>query len=410
MKKLSSLGLVASTFAFAVAGAALVSGCSLRVDGDGTANGAGSGAGSGMVRSSGQALGYFPPEQPKVPEPTSRCTPAPALFAKAAVCVCGDMSHAGRLVTRGIGVDAADVAVLGDFSAASGTRIDGSLRVAGDVSFAGDLSVADHLYSAGDVSGAGDFSVGGDLGARRSLSGAGTLTVGGQLRAGEVSFAGDQRVGLRGAFVEPGVAPCGCDAASRYDVASAVAAAKVQNDNGGAGLPLDASALVGTTSVTLKSGRYYFANAQAVGKLTLNVEGAVQLYLEGDLGAVGEGQVRLAKGATLDLFVDGKLTTVGEATFGDPSRPEAFRLYVGGKNAAITFAGKAGFHGLVYAPEADLSFAGEARIQGGLVAKHVSYAGDLTVEGARVWSQPESCEDPAGTVPAKPEVVPAVPH
>jgi choice-of-anchor A domain-containing protein len=345
-----------------------------------------------------------------VPEPTSRCTPAPALFAKAAVCVCGDMSHAGRLVTRGIGGDAADVAVLGDFSAASGTRIDGSLRVGGDVSFAGDLRVADHLYSAGDVSGAGDFSVGGDLGAKRGLSGAGSLTVGGQLRAGDVSFAGDQRVGQRGAFVDPGAAPCGCDAASRYDVASAVAAAKMQNDNRAASLPLDASALAGTSSVTLKSGRYYFANAQAVGKLTIEVEGAVQLYLEGDIGAVGEGQVRLAKGATLDLFVDGKLTTVGEATFGDPSRPEAFRLYVGGKNAAITFAGKAGFHGLVYAPEADLSFAGEARIQGGLVAKHVSYAGDLTVEGARVWSQPESCEDPAGTVPAKPEVVPAVPR
>jgi choice-of-anchor A domain-containing protein len=408
MKMLSSLGLVAPSFAFAVAAAALVSGCSLRVDGDGTADGAGSG--NGMVRSSGQALGYFPPEQPKVPEPTSHCTPAPALFAKAAVCVCGDMSHAGRLVTRGLGGDAADVAVLGDFSAASGTRIDGSLRVGGDMSFAGDLRVADHLYSAGDVSGAGDFSVGGDLGARRGLSGAGSLTVGGQLRAGDVSFAGDQRVGQRGAFVDPGAAPCGCDAASRYDVAGAVAAAKLQNDNGRASLPLDASALVGTTSVTLKSGRYYLSNAQAVGKLTVNVEGAVQLYLEGDLGAVGEGQVKLAKGATLDLFVDGKLTTVGEASFGDPSRPEAFRLYVGGKNAAITFAGRAGFHGLVYAPEADLSFAGEARIQGGLVAKHVSYAGDLTVEGARVWSQPETCEDPAGTVPAKPEVVPAVPH
>jgi choice-of-anchor A domain-containing protein len=408
MKKLSSLGLLAPSFAFAFAAAALVSGCSLRVDGDGTADGAGSG--SGMVRSNGQALGYFPPEQPKVPEPTSHCTPAPALFAKAAVCVCGDMSHAGRLVTRGIGGDAADVAVLGDFSAASGTRIDGSLRVGGDVSFAGDLRVADHLYSAGDVSGAGDFSVGGDLGAKRGLSGAGSLTVGGQLRAGDVSFAGDQRVGQRGAFVDPGAAPCGCDAASRYDVAGAVAAAKLQNDNVRAGLPLDASALVGTSSVTLKSGRYYLSNAQAVGKLTLNVEGAVQLYLEGDIGAVGEGQVKLAKGATLDLFVDGKLTTVGEATFGDPSRPEAFRLYVGGKNAAITFAGKAGFHGLVYAPEADLSFAGEARIQGGLVAKHVSYAGELTVEGARVWSQPETCEDPAGTVPAKPEVVPAVPH
>lgn len=408
MKMLSSLGLVAPSFAFAFAAAALISGCSLRVDGDGTADGAGSG--SGMVRSSGQALGYFPPEQPKVPEPTSHCTPAPALFAKAAVCVCGDMSHAGRLVTRGLGGDAADVAVLGDFSAASGTRIDGSLRVGGDVSFAGDLRVADHLYSAGDVSGAGDFSVGGDLGARRGLSGAGSLTVGGQLRAGDVSFAGDQRVGQRGAFVDPGAAPCGCDAASRYDVAGAVAAAKLQNDNGRASLPLDASALVGTSSVTLKSGRYYFANAQAVGKLTLNVEGAVQLYLEGDIGAVGEGQVKLAKGATLDLFVDGKLTTVGEASIGDPSRPEAFRLYVGGKNAAITFAGRAGFHGLVYAPEADLSFAGEARIQGGLVAKHVSYAGELTVEGARVWSQPETCEDPAGTVPAKPEVVPAVPR
>ena len=41
---------------------------------------------------------------------------------------------------------------------------------------------------------------------------------------------------------------------------------------------------------------------------------------------------------------------------------------------------------------------------------HGVCAHELTVEGARVWSQPETCEDPAGTVPAKPEVVPAVPH
>ena len=408
MKKLPSLGLVASTLAFAVATAALVSGCSVRVGADGASDEPG--AGAGTVRSTGQALGYFPPEQPKVPEATSHCTPAPALFAKAAVCVCGDMSHAGRLVTVGKGNEPADVAVLGDFSAASGTRIDGSLRVGGDVSFAGDLRVADHMYSASEVSGAGDFTVGGDLGARRGVSGAGSLRVGGQLRAGEVSFAGEQRIGQKGAFVDPGASPCGCDAASRYDVSGAVAAAKMQNDNTKQNLATDATALVGESVVTLKSGRYYLANAQAVGKLEIRVEGAVQLYLEGDIGAVGEGQVKLAPGATLDLFVDGKLTTVGEASFGDPSRPEAFRLYVGGKNAKISFAGRAGFHGLVYAPEAELSFAGEARIQGGLVAKHVSYAGDLTVEGARVWSQPETCEDPAGTVPAKPEVVPAVPR
>ncbi len=379
----------------------LASGCSLRVGGEAEADG------SGVVGGNGQALAYFPPARPNVPSLTSHCSPAPALFAQAAVCVCGSMSHAGKLTTEARPGDTADVAVLGSFSGASGTRIAGSLRTGDDVSFAGDLLVRDHLYSASGVSGAGDLSVGGDLATKGKLSGAGSLRVGGALRAAEgTSFVGRESVNDEATFVDPGIAPCGCDKASRYDVAAAVAAAKEANDNAKAGLAIDANALVGKGKITLHEGRYYFGSATAVGKLTIEVRGAVQLYLDGDVTSVGEGQIRLAAGATLDLFVNGKLTTVGSATFGDPSRPEAFRLYVGGENAAITFAGRDAFHGMVYAPEAEVSFAGAAEIDGAIVAKELSYAGDLVVRAARTAEQPAACEEP-NTVPAKPVVVPA---
>lgn len=398
MKKLSSLTalvLVASSLA-------LATGCSLRLDGEASAGA----DGDGVVRGEGQALAYFPPERPALPPVTSRCSPAPALFAQAAVCVCGDMSHAGKLTTVARPGDVADVAVLGRFSAASGTRIAGSLRVAEDVSFAGDLGVRDHLYSGASLSGAGDLAVGGDVAARDGVSGAGSLRVGGTLHGDEPRFAGESTVGGRARFFDPGVAPCGCDATSRFDVAGAVAAARDANDNASKGLPVDATALVGTSAVTLDEGRYYFRSASAIGKLAIAVRGSVQLYLDGDVTSVGEGQIRLAEGASLDVFVNGRLVTVGNARFGDPSRPEAFRLYVGGENGAISFAGRDAFYGLVYAPEAEVSFAGAARIDGAIVAKELSYAGDLVVNAARPRSQPASCEA-RGEVAATPSVVPA---
>jgi hypothetical protein len=394
-----ALFVSASSLAFA-------SGCSVRLgDGEGEASGEASGSATGT--GNGQALAYFPPEKPTVPSPTSHCTPAPALFAQAAVCVCGSMSHAGKLTTIARPGESADVGIFGGFSGASGTRIDGSLRTAEGVSFAGDVDVRDHLYSAADVSGAGTLSVGGDLAVKGDLSGAGSLRVGGALRVGQsTSFAGRTSVGQKAQFVDPGMAPCGCDKASLYDVAGAVTAAREQNDNAKADLPLDANNLVGKTQLTLGQGRYYLSGATAVGKLRVRVEGAVQLYLDGELTTVGEGQFTLAPGATLDLFVNGALTTVGHATFGDPSRPEAFRLYVGGKNASISFAGKDAFHGLLYAPEAKIAFAGGAVVDGALYAGELSYAGDLTVRAARVSVQGSSCEEPTKS-PASPTPVPA---
>lgn len=397
----SSLALVA----LFVSASSLVfaSGCSVSIGGDASGNG------FGGTNGNGQALAYSPPARPRTPDPKSHCSPAPALFAQAAVCVCGSMSHAGKLTTIARPGESADVGVLGEFSGASGTRVAGSLRAAHDLSFAGEIDVRDHLYSGGDVSGAGTLSVGRDLAVKGGLSGAGTLRVGGALRVGDdLSFAGQTKIGEKGAFVDPGVAPCGCDAASIYDVAGAVALARDTNDNAKAGLALDANVLgkTGQTSLTLRSGRYYLGGANAVGKLAVRIEGAVQLYLDGDLTAVGDGQLSLAPGASLDLFVHGALTTVGRATFGDPSRPEAFRLYVGGKNAKISFAGSDSFHGLVYAPEAEISFAGGAVVDGALFAKELSYAGDLTVRAARVSSQAEACEE-RETAPAAPTPVPA---
>ncbi|HRG94987.1 MAG TPA: hypothetical protein PLR99_01990 [Polyangiaceae bacterium] len=378
-----------------LAALALATACSIHVGGD--VQGSGEAQGSG--------LSYAAPARPRPPALTTHCSPAPALFAQAAVCVCGGMSHAGKLTTIARPGESADVGVVGELSFAAGTHIDGSLRSGSDISFAGDLDVRDHALAGGDFSGAGDLAVGADLAVGGRLSGAGSLRVGGTLRAGEgVSFAGRQVVGARGPYVDPGGPPCACDPGSLYDVAAAVRAARDANDNARAGLGTDARLVAKGSPLTLRDGRYYFSGASELRGASLRIEGAVQLYLEGDLTTLGEGQLALGAGATLDLFVDGALTTVGRATFGDPTRPEALRLYVGGKNAKLTLAGKEAFYGLVYAPEAEVSFAGAATVDGALFARELSYAGSLTVRGARVSTQPAACEERA---PADPTAVPA---
>ncbi|HQY63426.1 MAG TPA: hypothetical protein PK141_18630 [Polyangiaceae bacterium] len=377
----------------------LASACSIRVGGEVEE----SGAAQGVGKSGG--LSYAAPPRPRPPALTTHCSPAPALFAQAAVCVCGAMSHAGKLTTIARPGETADVGVVGRLSFASGTRIDGSLRSGADVSFAGDLDVRDHALAGGDLSGAGDLTVGADLAVGGRLSGAGSLRVGGTLRTPEpTSFAGRQVAGARGAYVDPGAPPCACDPGALYDVAGAVRAARGANDNARAGLGTDARIVAKGAPLTLRDGRYYFSGAGELRGTSLRIEGAVQLYLEGDLTTIGEGQIVLGAGATLDMFVDGTLTTVGRASFGDPTRPEALRLYVGGKNAKLTLAGREAFHGLVYAPEAEVSFAGNATIDGALFARQLSYAGSLTVRGARVSTQPAACEERA---PADPTAVPA---
>lgn len=380
-------------FALAVSLGLLSVGCSVTVSGDGS--GSGDFAGSGSGSADGNAS-FGPPQEPvKAPAYASHCTPATAVVAHA-VCVCGDMSNAGSLTTYGTPGNRASVGVNGRFSGATGTKIAGSLHANRGVSFAGQLEVADHLYSGDRASGSGTLRVGESLLVAGDLSGAGTVDVGGALRvAGRKSVAGTLHYGSEAPFVAAPASPCTCDKDKIYDVAKAVDVARTDNDNAANQIPTS----FGANELRLKSGRYFFTNVRSIGAARIVAEGNVQVYVDGDLDAVGSSQIRLEAGATLDLFVKGSIQSAGDVSYGDASRPEAFRLYVGGAGSRISFAGSRQFHGLVYAPEATLSFAGDTEITGALLAKEIHYAGDLRVTYTPVTGQSQSCEEEAAAPP-----------
>lgn len=309
------------------------------------------------------------------------CSAAPRLLPTA-VCVCGDVSHAGKLTVEAPAGGAANVGVEGDVGFAAGTSVDGSLWSRRGLHFAGDLSVRDNLWVRDEMSFAGSLKVGQNLAVGGDLSGAGDASVGSSLFVlGEASVAGDLTAS-RQEYIEPATSPCGCEGPGLFDVAGAVKAARERNDNGS--LPTRADQVfVGATTLTLTEGRYFFENMTSVGQTKIVIEGQVHLFIDGSLDLVGKQQIELAPGATLDLYVNGSVATVGDVSFGDAARPEAFRLYLGGVGSALVGAGDRAFHGMIYAPTADLSFAGDTLIDGALYARSLSYAGDLRVRYAR---------------------------
>jgi len=376
----------------------LAAGCSISMDGSGAGSGSGAGAGagkasfqSGAIRSTYQPLALATP-----PPVESHCSPAPVLMPNA-ICVCNDLSVSGSLhaMTGTPGV-AADVGVGGDVDLASGTAIDGSLRVGGKVSFAGSLDVAHHLWARDGVSAAGSLDVGGDLASGRDVSGAGDMSVRGSLRvAGEDDWAGSQTIAARSGYSIPTAAPCGCDAQSIYDVNKAVELARDNNDNSIGGI-----SATGSTELVLRAGRYYIKHVSSVGDLRIRIEeGDVQLYIDGDLETVGEGNLSIAPNASLDLFINGSVRTVGDAQLGDPNRPEAFRLYIGGGGGGgnhgskeVSLVGSQSWSGMIYAPTSTISLVGDTEIRGSIVAGSLRKTGDLTIRAAKAKSFGERCE------------------
>jgi hypothetical protein len=186
--------------------------------------------------------------------------------------------------------------------------------------------------------------------------------------------------------------PCGCDEAGLLDVAAEVAAAKAANQNA-------SIQTVGNHQVTLSSGKYFFSGIDTVGQSTVTIDGAVFLYVEGSIDAVGLERFELTPGSTLDLFVSGDIRSVGSATLGSDADPGAVRLYIGGNQASISTVGHSRLFGSIYAPTADLNLVGDTVLHGALFARSVSGVGSLEV----VYSTPVTSGTPPEICPPEGE-------
>ena len=324
--------------------------------------------------------------------------PKPELFA-AGLCVCHDFdvvgdlkvkpllpNEPGRVGVNGVTHLVGTPTVAGDFVAWNG--LDG----------VGQANVGGTLSTVTDLAGVGKLRVGGDLVVGGNLAGVGELQVDGMLRvAGNASVTGDAKYAGFAPYEAPAL-PCGCGDAEILDVAAKVAEARANAGNTTTSIP--SMDVVGSADLTLGSGSYFFEHVTSVGETTWNIEGGVEIFLDGDLEEVGAHNIKLAPGATLDLYVSGNVTLVGDTQFGGEAG--AFRLYIGGKDPVGVAVGTQAFRGTIYAPRAELSFVGDTIIEGTLFAGSVSGVGTLEVRqaGAKAPAE-ELCtlpgtDDPAG--------------
>ena len=321
--------------------------------------------------------------------------PAPDLFDHA-LCICDDMNDVGELsvvegpsgvgsvgvngftrfvnLTRAVG----DWIAYGGFEAVTDTEISGSLMTEGDATWVGWLKVGLDLAIGGDATGIGMLEV------------LGTLSVG-----GAETMLPESTVASRADYQPLAGPPCPCDPDSFFDVAGAVAAARASNDNAAAGLPTRLAA-VGESDIRLETGTYYFEDAATVGQTHITVAGEVALYVEGTLATVGEQNITVEDGGSLDLFVSGTVATVGWTSAGSAAHPEAIRIYIGGSDRVLLAA--VGAHDLfanLYAPEATLAYVGDNRVVGSLFGRELDGVGRLEIGyGAPADLDPPSCDDP----------------
>lgn len=315
------------------------------------------------------------------PNAVSCGSPAPAAFG-AALCLCDDLD----LVGRGVFVTSSDplaapAGVNGVTHVVGETTFHGGLVSWGGVSGAGTLDVGGDLVTPADVSNVGTTRIGGDLVVGGDVETVGDLAVSGVTRVkGSVHHVGSEPQLAHGGYRAPAGPPCSCDPKALLDVPALVAAARVDNDNARVGL--ETVDHVGDLALTLDGGRFYVAGVRSVGRLHLTVTKPSALFIDGDLETVGEDFLSVAEGASLDLYVNGRLENVGRWTVSDSTLAGVVRLYVGGDDAVIQSVGEKDFVGALYAPTAPVELVGDMSFRGALFAKSLSGVGELVVDYA----------------------------
>ena len=334
------------------------------------------------------------------------CESARKLAFGRAVCSCGDIVGTGILSTQSTD-PSADLASVGADSSLSlriGRReavddapgeIDGAITVSGPgpsaisgngASIRGDVSLAGELTFAGDV------HVAGSVYARRMPRGNGTLAIDGNLRyandrlpldlPSSLQVAGDVAQGDY--TVAP---PCECNPANLAELPRAIAAAESGNDDALAQLAPDSmSNLTSDRSFALSCGQYYFLSVSSLASITWQISGHVVVFVAGDFVVRGELKVTLAPDAELDVLVGGSLLLSKSASFGDPERPAASRIYV---QAAVELetdvpapgatTADAMFVGNLFAPTASLQLAPHSEVYGSLFVRQLLVLQSLLV-------------------------------
>ena len=368
-----------------------------------------SGAGTGVTAAD---AGVAPGQTPTRAAHPGLCAP-PTTFSYA-LCTCEDLTQVGWLKVGAGASGEGSVGVNGFSSVANDSQISGSWVSWRQWTAGTGAHIGGSLRSGADLLVAGAVWVGKDLAVKQNLTGAGFLNVGGALRVGgnDVFLGFSQVAGGKAAFDAPTQPPCGCDAASLFDVVGAVDQARTLNDNAARGIPAGTQLDIGVQRLTLDTGRYYFQGVHNIGAGVLDIRGNVSIYIDGRLDEIGAEAIHIETGASLDLYVSGAVRLVGFSPLGDRQSPSSFRLFVGGSEPLSLGAGLQEFFGSIYAPTADIAFAGVTVVWGSLFARRVIDLGVLAINhggAVATCTPPAVVTDGGAPTPPPPNVPPTPP-
>ncbi len=242
------------------------------------------------------------------------------------------------------------VGINGAFVGSNNTVVGGTIWASGNVTSSNNLTVGRDVVCGQNVSVA-TGAVGRDVVVVGNANASGTFQVGGAVRASQASMvSGFTSAGgtVRGTPLV--AAPCDCS--SPLDVGSIVTFFAGVSDNTARGV--SPTALVGTANVnlTLECGRYFFQGINSTGTVRLRTRDRVVIVIDGDVVTSNSFELVPDPGSQVDVFIRGNLTLSNNATLGDPARPWATRLYVGGTQvnasnslsvSANLYAGRAAF-------------------------------------------------------------------
>lgn len=267
------------------------------------------------------------------------------------------------------------VGVNGPFVGSNNAVINGTLWASGNVTSSNNLTVGRDLVCGANLSLA-TGAIGRDIVVAGNAQASGAVRVGGTIHAAN----GSTVMGLSadGGIVRSAVtvaAPCDCS--NPIDVGAIVTFFQSVSDN--AARNVSPTALTGSTMVnqTLECGRYFFQGISSSGSVRLRTRGRVVIAVQGDVTTSNGFELVPEAGSQIDLFISGNLTFSNSSTIGDPARPAATRIYVGGTQ--VSAANALSVSANLYAGRAAFTANNTFDLRGALFVQSVAAANSFTV-------------------------------
>lgn len=148
----------------------------------------------------------------------------------------------------------------------------------------------------------------------------------------------------------------------------------------GGGIP-ETLSLNGNDSKTISSGTYRLSSISISGNANGYINGAVILYIDGNISISGNGRLWINSGGSLKIYVSGSVSISGNgiANLNSTPKPKDFVLYGTSDCTSLTVSGNGNLYAAIYAPKAATNITGNGNIYGSIIGKTISIPGNGNV-------------------------------